>query len=98
MPRILLPMILIALALLPTCLGLTIDEKGLMVGYTSTNLLPFLENGSLEFQLGVELWARAVGGEVKVILRSPKGLESIHRVGTGAVSYTHLTLPTNREV
>ncbi len=83
MLRILLPIILIALALLPSCFGLTIDEKGLMVGYTSTNLLPFLENGSLEFQLGEELWARAVGGEVEVILRSPNGLESIHRIGAG---------------
>ena len=83
MLRMLLLMILIALALLPTCLGLTMDEKGLMVGYTSTNLLPFLENGSLEFQLGEELWARAVGGEVEVVLRSPNGLENIYRIGAG---------------
>ena len=80
MLRILLPITLMVLALLPTCLGLTIDERGLMVGYTSTNLLPLLENSSLEFQLGEELWARAVGGEVEVALKSPRGLESIHEI------------------
>jgi|GEM_PF-2590593 hypothetical protein len=83
MLRILLPITLIALTLPLICLGLAIDERGLMIGYTNTNLFPFLENGSLEFHLGEKLWARAIGGEVEVILRSPSGSESIRRIGVG---------------
>lgn len=84
--RILLPIILVMFTLIPAYPSLTMDERGLMVGYTGTSPLPFLENGTLEFQLGERLWARAVGGEVEVILRSPGGLEDIHRLRPGELT------------
>ncbi|MCX8187883.1 MAG: hypothetical protein N3F65_04655 [Nitrososphaeria archaeon] len=58
-------------------------DRGLILGYTNNVFLPFLSNSTLEFQLGEELWARAIGAGAEVILRSPKGLEEVHELHAG---------------
>ena len=48
----------------------------LMIGYSSFNLLPFVDDGVLEFQIGESLWAISLGGDSHITLISPKGSES----------------------
>lgn len=45
----------------------------LMVGYTGFYLLPFLDGGSLGFQVGEELWAMAPSAPTELKLASPDG-------------------------
>jgi len=59
-----------------------IGEDGLMIGYSNLKLLPFLDGGVLEFQLGESLWVRSMS-EAELILRSPNGLNELYRLREG---------------
>ncbi|MEM4498234.1 MAG: hypothetical protein QW692_05360, partial [Nitrososphaerota archaeon] len=54
-----------------------------MVGYSDFKYLPFLSNGSLEFQPGEGLWVKTVGRDTTLILRSPDGLHEVHMLRPG---------------
>ena len=47
-----------------------------MIGYSSFNLIPFVDNGVLELQVGESLWAISLEGDSHVTLISPTGDES----------------------
>lgn len=81
MLKVLLPIALIAL-IISSHPG-SMDYGILMMGYTDTKFLPFLDNGLLKLQLGEKLWIRAVGGDVEFILRSPKGSEEAYKLSAG---------------
>lgn len=61
----------------------TMNYDGLMVGYSDFKYLPFLSNGSLEFQPGEGLWVKTVGRDTTLILRSPDGLHEVHMLRPG---------------
>ena len=50
----------------------------LMLGYSNQTFLPFLDNSSLDFQLGEELWVKAIGDNMRLILRSPSGIKEVY--------------------
>ena len=51
-----------------------------------------------EFLAAARLPPLAVAGAVQTEVARPHGVKKIRITGVRAVSYTHLTLPTNREV
>ena len=54
----------------------------LMIGYSGFNLLPFVDNGVLELQIGEGLWVASVGGDSRVTLISPRGSELTAIIGS----------------
>jgi len=66
--------LLLLVILLGLMSPLQVSGKPLMVGYTGFYMLPLLDGGTLEFEVGEPLWVMAPNPPTKVYLESPEGV------------------------
>ena len=76
-------------------LTITLDSAGYSSGATTLNVVTGTGAGIVA---GSVLWCPRTNETILVTARATDALTVTRAFGTGAVSYTHLTLPTNREV
>lgn len=65
---------LLLVILLGSISPLQVSGKPLMVGYTGFYMLPLLNDGTLEFEVGEPLWVMAPNPPIKLYLESPDGI------------------------
>ena len=62
------------------------------------NLVPIYKEIEADLETPVSVYLKVAQGPYSFLLESVEGGERVGRYSFIAVSYTHLTLPTNREV